>query len=90
MPHNDITELRALVRRLRSRVDGLTNLRGDTVHSVRRLANSLDRVTIDLDELDEHPVPRQRDEVILVPDTPYDPALWHEADDEGVGGQRLH
>ena len=89
MPHNDIAQLRALVHQLRSRVDGLSTRHG-TPHGVRRLTNSLDRVTIDLDELDEHTVPRQREEVILVPDTPYDPALWHEADDEGVGGQRLH
>jgi hypothetical protein len=25
---------------------------------------------------------------VVVPDTPYDPALWHGADDEGVGGYK--
>jgi hypothetical protein len=27
-------------------------------------------------------------DLVVVPDTPYDPALWLGADDEGVGGAR--
>ncbi|MCP2241544.1 hypothetical protein [Lentzea aerocolonigenes] len=91
MTRDDITEIRALVRRLCERTTALRARSGrDPV--VRRLVNDVERIAIDLDELDDHfgPVPRQREDVVIVSDTPYDPALWHGADDEGVGGHRPH
>ena len=91
MTRDDITEIRTLVRGLRGRITALgTGSSRDPV--VRRLLNDVERIAIDLDELDDHfgGVPRQREDVVIVSDTPYDPALWHGADDEGVGGHRPH
>jgi hypothetical protein len=38
------------------------------------------------------PAPRRAAEgdVVFVPDDPYDHALWHGADDEGIGGYKRH
>ena len=88
---DDITELRSLVRALRSKTQALLSRSGGD-NGVRRLVNDVERIGIDLDELSADTrfgaVPRQRDDLVIVPDTPYDSSLWHGADDEGVGGHR--
>ncbi|WP_394619053.1 hypothetical protein JNUCC0626_08130 [Lentzea sp. JNUCC 0626] len=88
---NEISELRTLVARLRENVRRLA-LRSGHDHGVRRLVNDVERVAIDVDELNNlfAAVPQQREEVVLVSDAPYEPAFWHGADDEGVGGHRRH
>jgi hypothetical protein len=55
----------------------------------------VERLDIDAAEFAGAPTPlKQRDgpggkpDIVVVPDTPYDPALWLGADDEGVGGVR--
>jgi hypothetical protein len=55
----------------------------------------LKRIDIDAADLVGRPTPpKQRDgrggkpDIVVVPGTPYDPALWLGADDEGVGGVR--
>ncbi|WP_026361086.1 hypothetical protein [Amycolatopsis nigrescens] len=91
MSTTEITELRRTIGQLRQCVGALRSRYGDA-SVVRRLANDVERLDIDANELDEAPpVPAQpkavdREEVVVVPDTPYDPSLWHGADDEGVGG----
>lgn len=91
MTTTELTELRRTVGQLRHCVGALRARYGD-VSSVRRVANDLERLEIDLEEFDQAPpVPAQaraadRSNVVMVPDTPYDPSLWHGADDEGVGG----
>jgi hypothetical protein len=84
-----IGQLRQCVEELRSRY-------GDSP-DVRRLVNDVDRLDIDAADLAGRPTPpKPRDapggkpEVVVVPDTPYDPALWFGADDEGVGGVHRH
>jgi hypothetical protein len=69
----------------------------DHVPDVRRPADDLERLDIDAAEFVGRPTPpKQRDgqggkpDIVVVPDTPYDPALWLGADDEGVGGVRGH
>ncbi|MDR7302957.1 thioesterase [Haloactinomyces albus] len=32
----------------------------------------------------------EQQDVVEVPDTPYDPSLWRDVDDEGVGGRQPH
>lgn len=91
--------LRALAH-LRTGVDGLHARYGD-VPMVRRIDNDLERLEIDVSELSTAaPAPPQRRaptrtgsthrEVVEVPDTPYDPSLWRDVDDEGVGGRHSH
>jgi hypothetical protein len=92
-------ELAAMQRTISQLRAGLTDLRakyGDSVE-VRRLANDLERLEIDAEDLAGRPTPpkpRQpeggKPDVVVVPDTPYDPALWLGADDEGVGGVQRH
>ena len=90
---DDITELRALVRALRSRTRAMLSRSGGE-YGVRRLVNDVERIDIDLDELSADArfggVPTPREDLVFVPDTPYDSSLWHGADDEGVGGHRPH
>ncbi|QWF77642.1 hypothetical protein [Amycolatopsis sp. CA-230715] len=86
----ELVELRRTLGQLRQCVGALRARYGEA-SSVRRLANDLERLEIDAGELDQAPVPAQakpddRANVVVVPDTPYDPALWQGADDEGVGG----
>lgn len=88
--------LNRAIGQLRQCVNDLRSRYGDTT-DVRRLANDVERLDIDAADLVARPTPpKQRDgrggkpEVVVVPDTPYDPALWHGADDEGVGGVRRH
>lgn len=89
MSSTEYTELQRTIGQLRHCVGALRARYGD-VPAVRRLANDVDRLDIDAGELIQPatttPAPRQAEDVVVVPDTPYDPALWHGADDEGVGG----
>lgn len=88
MSEHEVAELRRLVVRLRTRVDSLRSNAADTP-AARRVANSVERLEIDLAEF-ARTVPPAADPraVVVVPDTPYDPAFWSGADDEGVGGHR--
>jgi len=91
MVTREITELRRTITRLRQCVGALHERYGESA-AVRRLENDFERLVIDAGDLDQTPVPTQqrpsadRSDVVMVPDTPYDPSLWQGADDEGVGG----
>lgn len=65
---------------------------GDTL-GVRRLATDVARLADDLDELgDPLPghTPRPHQPLELVPDEPYDPSMWADAEDEGLGAPDRH
>ncbi|GAA4420358.1 hypothetical protein GCM10023148_20170 [Actinokineospora soli] len=90
MSSTEHSELQRTIGQLRQCVGALRARYGD-IPAVRRLVNDVDRLDIDASEFAQPssataPVPRQAEDVVVVPDTPYDPALWHGADDEGVGG----
>ncbi|MBB3052411.1 hypothetical protein FHS23_003445 [Prauserella isguenensis] len=98
MSNREMSELRSTISRLKQCVGDLRTRYGETP-AVHRLANDVERLDIDAVELDEcAAVPAQgrgapiidRSEVVPVPDTPYDPSLWDDADDEGVGGYHGH
>ena len=79
--HRSVEELRTAVASLRSRY-------GD-VPAVRRLLGDIDRLDLDASELDGlTPLPPAPAAVqtIALDDRPFDPALWADADDEGLGG----
>jgi hypothetical protein len=55
------------------------------------LLGDIDRIDLDASELDNlTPLPAastaEASEILVLDDTPLDPALWDGADDEGVGG----
>ncbi|AXB44003.1 hypothetical protein [Amycolatopsis albispora] len=91
MTTTEFTELRRTIGQLRQCVGALRAKYGEAP-AVRRIANDVERLEIDVNEFDATPpVPQQaratdRANVVVVPDTPYDPSLWQGADDEGVGG----
>jgi hypothetical protein len=91
MSTTEIAELRRTIGQLRQCVGTLRARYGDA-SAIRRLANDVERLDIDAADLDGHelPVPAQSKPAdrVVVPDTPYDPALWQGADDEGVGGYK--
>jgi hypothetical protein len=80
--HRTVDELRAIVADVHSRY-------GD-IPAVRRLLGDVDRIDLDLSELDTMPRPPDPAPatVHVIDDRPLDPALWADADDEGLGGHR--
>lgn len=87
----ELAEFQRTLAQLRTSAAALRRRYGDAP-VVRRIDNDLERLDIDAAELAAAvPVPRRsddvRDDVVIVPDTPYDPSLWRDADDEGLGGQ---
>ncbi len=96
MAESDLVALNRAIAELRECVGGLRARYGDSAE-VRRLVNDVERLDIDAADLAGRPTPPKprgpsggKPEVVVVPDTPYDPALWLGADDEGVGGVRHH
>ncbi|PRY39616.1 hypothetical protein [Umezawaea tangerina] len=85
------SDLHRALGELRRCLGALRAAHGD--HAViRRLVNGVERLEIDAADLPNLvPVPGYApDEVVYVPDAPYDPDLWSNADDEGIGGRRPH
>ena len=80
--HRTIDELRSIMADVRSRY-------GD-IPAVRRLLGDIDRIDLDVSELDTMaPPPSPATNAIhLIDDSPVDPSLWADADDEGLGGLR--
>jgi hypothetical protein len=92
----ELTTIRRTISQLRHCLADLREHYGDSVE-VRRLANDVERLEIDAADLLGRPTPPQprqpeggKPDVVVVPDTPYDPTLWQDCDDEGVGGVQRH
>lgn len=62
------------------------------ISEVLRVIAQLEARVDRLEAGDARVVPRQTTEhdVVYIPDGPYDHAMWHGADDEGVGGYQRH
>ncbi|GHF86288.1 hypothetical protein FHX82_000982 [Amycolatopsis bartoniae] len=89
MSTTELAEIRRTIGQLRQCLGVLRSRYGDAA-AVRRLVNDVDRLDIDVSDL-ENPIPVQHKpvdpaQVVKISDDPYDPALWQGADDEGVGG----
>ncbi len=87
-----VASVRQLLARLEAAVTALREEFGDTL-GTRRLAADVRRLAEDLDELGP-PLPNQPDQLPRqleeIPDTPYDPSMWADADDEGFGAPDRH
>ncbi|SUE14377.1 Uncharacterised protein [Rhodococcus gordoniae] len=90
MSTSEVQELQRTAAHLRHCLGSLRSRYGDAA-PVRRLANDLERLDIDIRDFAEHP-PREAvnslGERIPIPDTPYDDSLFRgtDTDDEGLGG----
>jgi len=84
----ELTTLHRALDQLRSCVGEVRGRYGD-IPAVKRLVGDVERIDIDASELDTVPPPAEPAKpapVQWIDDTPLDPAMWADADDEGIGG----
>ena len=86
----DARQLKAVnraIEELRDRIADARSAYGETP-AVQRLVNDLERLKIDASELDSSGTAPPPPVTVKIPidDTPPDPSMWGDADDEGVGG----
>jgi hypothetical protein len=91
-----VDELHQLIQGMRRCVTSLVSRHGDSaatrrvVNDVDRILNGIDRLHIDLEELELTrgvSQPEGSGEMIQIPDTEYHIDFWQDGDHEGVGGQ---
>jgi hypothetical protein len=85
-----IGELQRLIADMRGSVTSLTATYGDC-RATRRILNGIDRLEIDIEELEVSgvlPQPMASPPIIQIPDTQYDHDFWRDVDHEGIGGSR--
>jgi hypothetical protein len=92
----EVDELYQLIGGLRQCVTSLVSRYGDTpatrriVNDVERILNGVDRLDIDVEELEMKrglSQPNGSNEMIQIPDTEYHIDFWRDVDHEGIGGQ---
>jgi hypothetical protein len=85
-----VNELQRLIADLRGSVTSLAATYGDC-RATRRILNGIDRLEIDIEELEVAGVlaqPVASRQMIQIPDTQYDHDFWRDVDHEGIGGSR--
>jgi hypothetical protein len=89
--HHDVSDVHRALAALERAVGVLQSRYAETI-GLRRLASDVNRLREDLAELGElraaKPAGDGLPRLQFVPDKPYDPDFWRDADDEGVGGTR--
>ena len=92
----EFDELYQLIGGLRQCVTSLASIYGDgptmrrIVNDVERILNGIDRLDIDVEELEMKrglSQPNGSSEMIQIPDTEYHIDFWRDVDHEGIGGQ---
>ncbi|MEP6600066.1 MAG: hypothetical protein ABJB98_11580 [Actinomycetota bacterium] len=86
----ELTQLHRAVEQMRGAIGDVRRRYGD-IPAVRRLMGDVERMDLDAAELDGLRPPETEHvegptEVTPLTDDPVDPALWADADDEGLGG----
>ena len=91
---DDLTAAAGHVAGLRRAVTALAKDLGNTI-DVQRLRDDVVRLADDVDLVARARRSRPQDraggppgEIVFIPDEDYDPALWSDAEDEGVGPRR--
>jgi hypothetical protein len=86
----ELTTLHRTIDELREIVASVRRTYGE-IPAVKRLLGDIERIDLDASELDDLtplaavPTP-EASEIHVLDDTPHDPSLWKDADDEGLGG----
>ena len=86
----ELAVLHRAVAELRNVIGSVRECYGD-IPAVKRLIGDVERIGLDASELDSlrpSPAHHRHEEIMVIDDTPVDPSLWADADDEGVGGFR--
>jgi hypothetical protein len=92
---DDLTAAAGHVAGLRRAVTALTKELGNTL-DLQRLRDDVVRLADDVDLVARGAGVGSQDraggpgEIVFIPDEDYDPALWSDAEDEGVGPARGH
>jgi hypothetical protein len=92
---DDLTAAAGHVAGLRRSVTALTKELGNTI-DLQRLRDDVVRLADDVDLVARGAGVGSQDraggpgEIVFIPDEDYDPALWSDAEDEGVGPARDH
>lgn len=87
----DVAEMQSLHRaleHLRSAVGDVRRRYGD-IPAARRLAGDVERIELDLEDLRAIAPPAPvftPEQIHYIDDQPFDPAMWADVDDEGLGG----
>ena len=90
----EVDELHQLIEGLRRCVTSLVSRHGDCpamrriVNDAERILNGVDRLDIDVEELEMARGLSPSVEMIQIPDTQYDIDFWRDVDHEGIGGRR--
>ena len=91
----EVDELQQLVANLRRCLTSLVATYGDcpairrVVNDAEYILNGIQRLKIDLDELELAGVLTQAArQMVQIPDTQYDHDFWRDVDHEGIGGSR--
>ena len=84
---SEVAQLHRALDQLRRSV-GAVRIRYGDIPAVRHLVGHVDRMEMDASEFDSIPAPAgpRLEPVEVLTDEPFDPSLWADADDEGVGG----
>ncbi|WP_447041089.1 hypothetical protein [Streptomyces sp. DSM 118878] len=99
----EIVEIRKALMKLRGSLNALRNGQGDSPY-VRRLMNDVDRFELDLEDpesrnafasvtgsvatLTQMTVANVARDAVRIREGSDDTVVWHDADDEGIGGYR--
>ena len=83
--HVNADALHSAVESLAQAVQAISTQAGD-VPAVRRLINDVERIRLDSADCRELQVVNAPRQLEIIPDTPYDEAMWKGVDDEGLGG----
>jgi hypothetical protein len=88
--HDELTSVQRCLddlSRYVSRLEKQIGSQGLEIRRVRTDADHLRESVALLREAATTPAAPQRPDLVTIPDTPYDPALWTDSDDEGLGAR---
>ncbi|MFY1678619.1 MULTISPECIES: hypothetical protein [unclassified Streptomyces] len=92
--HQELNNARHALDDLLRSVGNLERRIGGEDPGIRRVRTDVDHLREDLAALSdtsEEPEPAGRPDMVPIPDTPYDPAMWTDSDDaEGLGVRDHH
>ena len=90
--HDDLTSVQRCLDDLQRSVGRLEQQMGTglEMRRVRADADHLRESVALLREAASSPSAPRKPELVTIPDTPYDPSLWVDTDDEGLGARDRH
>ncbi|CAL9449564.1 hypothetical protein [Streptomyces pilosus] len=92
--HEELTSVQRCLDDLVRSVGRLEKLMGSGGLEMRRVRSDTDHLRESIALLRETAVtaaaPQRRPDLVTISDTPYDPSLWVDTDDEGLGARGRH